>query len=97
MQKTPQSVLVAVVALIAMIKFVSHASHSRRNKPIRAPAWAKHLWHIVPEPLLHSLTHNDWIGIRAMNEARIRQFVEDDRVLAFKKSHRIVLSLTTSP
>jgi hypothetical protein len=89
------TVLISLVALFVIVKFVTTAAKARLNKIVRAPAWAKHLWHIVPEPLLHSLTMKDWYGIRDMYAARTHMFCSDQAIDAAKP--RVVLSCTTSP
>lgn len=89
------AVIISIVALFVVIKFVQVAAKARLNKTVRAPAWAKHLWHIVPEPLLHSLTMRDWYGIRDMHAARTHMFCSEQELDAQKA--RVVVSCTTSP
>lgn len=97
MQTQTKGTIIALIAFLAVIKLISSAQKQRRNKAIKAPAWGKHVWHYVPDPLLNSLTYSDWKGLCAMHEARAPMFASEERVASFKRDHRVVLSLTTSP
>jgi hypothetical protein len=86
-----------IVAVIVLLKMLGNMTSLRRNKPIQAPLWAKEIWSLIPEALLNSFTYYDWQGMLFMRSTMLKEFCSREAVGEFKKSHRIVLSLTTSP
>jgi hypothetical protein len=88
---------ISLVTVLILIKMLSNITSSRRNKPIKAPTWAKELWSLIPSALLDSFTYNDWKGMQLMQSTRLKEFCDRALVAEFRRSHRIVLSLTTSP
>jgi hypothetical protein len=87
--------LLVVVGLVVIIKMVSKTTKRRLDKKIPAPLWARHVWHLVPEPLLNELTKWDWEGIKESQVHKSHMYCSQEEMDSF--SHPIVLSLTTSP
>lgn len=82
-------------AIFILVKAKRHSHFVRVHKKIPPPMWAREFWHLVPDPLLHELTREDWGSFKRIVPFKMPIFCSAAELDAFE--HPVYVSVTTSP